>query len=193
MLRGERAWELLFQESDAEKIESVLADGRTASGQATERSWNAPGADLDTSWSALAIPNPGGVIEFVLLTGVPDESSTAPPSTRTSHSRLLANSPFEMWAFDRGTFRFLAINEATAHDYGYSQDELRSMRVLDVMPWEDVPRLIEMVTELGSGTRQRLRHRRKDRNLFEVDAEVVATESAGRPVCLVLSQAADKR
>ena len=66
------------------------------------------------------------------------------------------------------------------------------MRILDFSVSDEVPRLVEMVTELGPGQhgKGRWQHRRKDGTVFEVEADVVAMESAGRPVCVVLSRIA---
>ncbi len=188
--RGKPALRDLFEESDLTKVESIIADG-TKRATTTHCSWRA-GSDSRVSWTALAIRNPSGVLEFVVVTGVEDEGGAEPPSARPVHDCLLSTSPFEMWAFDRGTYEFLAVNEATAREHGYAPDELRSMRVLDLWPWEEAPRLIRVVTELTSEQtiRQRARHRRRDGTLFAVESEAVATESAGQPACLVLSQPA---
>ncbi len=183
---------MLFQESDAKRIESILVDAAT-SAETIDRSWRAENDDSPVSWTALAITNPRGVMEFVVVTGVEDDAAAVPPLPVPSHRHLLGNSPFEMWAFDRGTYRFLAVNEATAREHGYSEEELRAMRVLDLWPWEEAPRLLEVITEMASGqnTRRRAWHRRKDGTVFEVESEAVVTEAAGRPVCLVLSQPAE--
>src|SRR3989442_12286488 len=44
--------------------------------------------------------------------------------------------PESMWVFDRGTLRFLAVNDATVRRYGYSRDEFLSMTVEDIRPAE---------------------------------------------------------
>ena len=192
-MRGKRALRGLFRESDAKKIESIVVEG-TKGGETVDHSWHMENEDFCIWWTALTITDPSGAAEFVVVTGVEDEAGAESLSARPSHSRLLGSSPFEMWAFDRGTYKFLAINEAAAREHGYSQDELRSMRVLDLWPWEEAPRLVEVITELASGenTRRCGRHRRKDGTVFDVESEVMAAESDGRPVCLVLSHAALK-
>jgi PAS domain S-box-containing protein len=186
-VQGTQAPRALFPESDAREIEGAIADGLNA-GETTHRSWRSDTASI--SWTALTIRSPSGIVEFVVVTGVEGEAPTEPVSGRLSHDRLLGSSPFEMWAFDRGTYEFLAVNGAAAREHGYSPDELRSKRVLDLWPWEEAVPLVKALTEMVSGqtTRHRVRHRRKDGTLFDVESEAIAAESAGRPVCLVLSQ-----
>jgi len=190
-LQGKRTLEGLFQQRDAQRIESILADG-AKNGETADQSWHAETDDKPILWTVLIIANPSGVMEFAVVTGVEQEASPERISSRPSYSRLLGSSPFEMWAFDRATYRFLAVNEAAAREHGYSQGELRSRRVLDIWPWEEVPRLVVVVTELASGQSARRcgRHRRKDGTVFHVESEAVAAESDGQPVCLVLSQVA---
>jgi PAS domain S-box-containing protein len=188
-LLGNVGWELLFQGRDAATLGNVLAHCRTKSGETTEHWWTTRGDPFDKTWSALTIANPSGLIEFVVLTGVRSEANPERVSTRPSPCRALADAPSGTWAFDRGTYRLLAVNEATTHRYGYTPDELRSMRMLDLSPWVDVPRVVARVTDLapGKGTYVRWRLRRKDGGILDLEARVVATESAGRPACLVFA------
>jgi PAS domain S-box-containing protein len=173
----------------------IAAILREVAGQAdkVERSWHQADDGIGVSWSVLPIANRGGRIDQLVVTAAPGGIDVHPPCAprSPSHSGILARSPFETWAFDRGTYRFLVVNEATTRRYGYTEDEFRTMRAIDLCAWEDVPRFVAMVTELGSGQSSRSwRHRTKDGEVFEVETEAVATESAGRPSCLVLSRTA---
>src|SRR3989442_15507850 len=51
--------------------------------------------------------------------------------------------PESMWVFDRGTLRFLAVNDATVRRYGYSREEFLSMTIEDIRPAEAVPILMK--------------------------------------------------
>ena len=190
-LRENRAWTQLFEPSDVSQIDEILADGQRKRDQATGHFWNTAGAEFDTAWSALTIPDPGGSVAFVVLTGVRDDIEAASPS-RSCHDHLLGTSPLGTWAFDRGTYGLVAMNDLAAVELGYCVTQVRSMRMLDLLPWEEVPRLVELVTDLASGekTSSRWRQRRKDGSVFDVETDVVATESVGRPLCLVVSRAA---
>ena len=47
---------------------------------------------------------------------------------------LFERNPLPFWVFDAQTLRFLAVNDAAIAAYGYSQDEFRSMTILDIRP-----------------------------------------------------------
>ena len=194
-LLGNLSWELLFQESDAKVIGSFLSRNRGERVETREDSWTTHGDPFDTSWSVLAIASPSGTVEFVVVTGVQKTPSAAPPSARPPHHRLLLDTPFDMWAFDRRTYRLLAANRATSRRLGHTQEELLSMRVLDLIPWEYVPRLVALITDLKAGQSAEARwpHQRKDGLHLDIETEVVAVESEGLPACLVLSRAAAQR
>jgi Amt family ammonium transporter len=49
------------------------------------------------------------------------------------HYRLLfEHSPQAMWVYDKATLRFLAVNKAALHDYGYPRDRFLAMTVDDL-------------------------------------------------------------
>ena len=52
-----------------------------------------------------------------------------------------------MWVYDLGTLQFLEVNNAAIVRYGYSRDEFLSMRITDIRPAADVPRLLEHVAK----------------------------------------------
>jgi len=82
---------------------------------------------------------------------------------------LFARNPLPLVGLRRRYDVFLEVNDtAVAHD-GYSRVEFLRMRISDIQPPEDVPRLEEMVTSIADGTGQgvrrhagRRRHRLKD-------------------------------
>src|SRR5438552_7777243 len=56
--------------------------------------------------------------------------------------RLLFDSnPLPMWVFDRETRRFLAVNEAAIAHYGFSREEFLAMRIDDIRPPQELPRV----------------------------------------------------
>src|SRR5262245_63723941 len=56
---------------------------------------------------------------------------------------LFANNPHPMWVFDLDTLDFLEVNATAIALYGYSRDEFLRMRLTDIRPPEEVPRLLE--------------------------------------------------
>ena len=55
---------------------------------------------------------------------------------------LFTNNPQPMWVFSVETLRFLDVNTAAIAFYGYSREEFLNMRITDIRPPEDVPRLL---------------------------------------------------
>jgi PAS domain-containing protein len=48
-----------------------------------------------------------------------------------------------MWVYDPDALHFRDVNDAAIARYGYSRDEFLAMRLTDIRPQEDVPRLLE--------------------------------------------------
>ena len=87
------------------------------------------------------------------------------------HRKLFDNNPHPTWVFDRETLRFLAVNDAAVHKYGYSRDEFLAMTLKDIRPPEDVPALLETVKALGEGNESSgaWRHRLKDGTIIDTE------------------------
>ena len=88
--------------------------------------------------------------------------------------RLLFHAnPHPMWVFDPETLRFLAVNNAAIHHYGYSVAEFLSMTVKSILPAEEVPRLLESIEDATFGTVERYhemwKHRKKDGTIIEAE------------------------
>ncbi|HBI46220.1 MAG TPA: hypothetical protein DDY78_25710, partial [Planctomycetales bacterium] len=84
---------------------------------------------------------------------------------------LFENNPQPMFVYDPETLRYLAVNDAAVHQYGYSRDEFSQMRLQDLRPPEDVPALLEMLSSTRPVFERRgvWRHRRKDGSLLDVE------------------------
>lgn len=102
---------------------------------------------------------------------------------------LFASSPMPMWVFDRDTLKFLAVNEAAIHHYGFCEEEFLSMTIADIRPDADVPKLMSVasrnapgLTELGPW-----RHRRKDGTIIDVEVTSHAINFAGKDAKLILA------
>jgi two-component system cell cycle sensor histidine kinase/response regulator CckA len=108
--------------------------------------------------------------------------------------RLLFDSnPHSMWVYDKETLRFLAVNDAALHHYGYSRDEMLALSVLDIRPPEDVAAFEKEIAEhnaQGSEGYQSIRafrHLKKDGTVMEVDLAANPIVFAGRAAWLVLA------
>ncbi len=84
---------------------------------------------------------------------------------------MFMNNPQPMWVYDLKTLFFLEVNAAAVAHYGYSRDEFLGMRLTDIRPQEDVPRLLEEISR-GSVGFQRSgdwSHLLKDGRLIDVE------------------------
>ena len=77
---------------------------------------------------------------------------------------LFVNNPHPTWVYALDTLRFLDVNEAAIHRYGWSRDEFLAMTIADIRPREDVPALLASVSRLcdrPGGSTGPWRHRDK--------------------------------
>lgn len=101
---------------------------------------------------------------------------------------LFMNAPLPMWVFDVETFHFLEVNEAAVAHYGYSRDEFLRMRITDIRPLEDLPRLLRDVERDDREMRPsgEWKHRCKDARLIDVEVVAHNLDFAGRHARLVV-------
>jgi two-component system cell cycle sensor histidine kinase/response regulator CckA len=108
---------------------------------------------------------------------------------------LFMNNPQPMWVFDTQTNRFLEVNRAAVTHYGYSRDEFLKMRITDIRPPEDVPRLLEDAAQARNGLRHAgcWRHRLKDGRIIDVEITSDSLSFAGKNAVLVVAQDVTER
>jgi PAS domain S-box-containing protein len=101
---------------------------------------------------------------------------------------LFMNNPQPMWVFDHETQHFLEVNQAAIHRYGYSREEFMAMRISDIRPPEEVPRLLEDVAQARSGLQYsgQWRHTLKNGTLVEVEINSHTLTFSGRDAELVV-------
>jgi diguanylate cyclase (GGDEF)-like protein/PAS domain S-box-containing protein len=106
------------------------------------------------------------------------------------HRALFENNPFPVWVYDSLTLRFLAVNEATVREYGFSREEFVRMTLLDIQPEEEAKKLIPAI-EAGKATGlvgYEWRHRRKDGSVFDVEINAQSINFRGRQARIVLAR-----
>jgi len=114
---------------------------------------------------------------------------------RRSISHLLfAGNPLPMWIYDLATTEFLDVNAAAVAHYGYTREEFLAMRLADIRPPDEVPRLLENVAEVraaGDGAirhdRGTWRHRLKDGRIRDVEIYAQSIDFRGRRGVLVVA------
>ncbi|HEV2045025.1 MAG TPA: PAS domain S-box protein, partial [Chthoniobacterales bacterium] len=102
------------------------------------------------------------------------ERKQAENLVRASEERyraLFESNPNPMWVFDSETLSFLAVNAAAVRHYGYSQDEFLAMTIKDIRPSEDIPALMDNLSQGTDDVNKstQWRHCTKDRTLIDVE------------------------
>ena len=108
---------------------------------------------------------------------------------------LFSHNPLPTWVIDRETLRFLEVNEAAVRVYGYSQEEFKSMTILDFQPEEEKTKMLSYLKEnSGDGLyRGHWTHRKKDGKIIEVETTVHELEYSGKRVRLIVAQDVSER
>jgi two-component system cell cycle sensor histidine kinase/response regulator CckA len=120
-----------------------------------------------------------------------DERKLAEEALRDSEARyrlLFESNPFPMWVYDLETLSFLAINDAAVRSYGYAREEFLSMTLKDIRPAEDIPALLDNLSDTASGLNENRtwRHRKKDGTIIDVEITSYPLSFAERRAKLVL-------
>jgi two-component system cell cycle sensor histidine kinase/response regulator CckA len=153
-------------------------------------------ADGSALWViASATPILGEQGEFIgslsMLTDI-TERRRAEEALRESEVRyrlLFESNPLPMWVYDLETLAFLAVNEAAIYHYGYSREDFLSMTITDIRPLEDIPALLENVSQIDGGIDAAggWRHLKKDGTVIDVEITSHELTFAGRRAELVLA------
>src|SRR5687768_3369859 len=103
-----------------------------------------------------------------------------------------------MWVHDADTLRFLAVNEATIRQYGWSRLELLSMTVLDLLAPQDRPAFLEELlagAPAGSPGRgpARRRHHTRDGTVKRVEVQTEPVIYDGGRATLALARDVTER
>jgi PAS domain S-box-containing protein len=116
--------------------------------------------------------------------------SPGPLPTDATFELLFSSNPLAMYVSDRETLRFLEVNAATTTQYGYSRDELLGMRITDIRPSDEVPRLLNTAREHGPflAFLGQWRHCRKNGEVFYVEVTAQRIQFAGRDAVLIIAQ-----
>jgi diguanylate cyclase (GGDEF)-like protein/PAS domain S-box-containing protein len=129
--------------------------------------------------------------ETHLLTRDVSRRMRAESDLRESERRyrgLFEASPIAMWIYDPESLRLLAVNKQAIDQYGYSEDEFVAMKLSDVRPQDDVPRMLTRMSERTAPFEDHgiWKHRRKDGALIDVNVTSSDIEWGGKPARLAL-------
>jgi len=105
---------------------------------------------------------------------------------------LFQSSPLPAWVFDSETLRFLEVNEAAEHLYGYSRGEFLSMRITDIRSVGEARRLVAAYRP-GEPFQGERRHQTKEGREIDVEVRAAPIEFLGRPAELVVADEVTRR
>ena len=80
------------------------------------------------------------------------EINTKLKKSEKRYSDLFNLSPQPMWVFDPETFNFVIVNDAAVEKYGYTEQELLSMTIMDIRPPEEHERVRNIVSSRPTET-----------------------------------------
>jgi PAS domain S-box-containing protein len=134
-----------------------------------------------------------GAVQRDITTRMRDEAALKENTLRLEASEieyrmLFANHPQPMWIIDLETLGFLEVNAAARRHYGYSAEEFRGMKVLDMRTPEDAAELARHPERLNSDSTRvvRSRHLRKDGTPLEMEVTSSRIVFDGRPARLAM-------
>ncbi|HEY9862982.1 MAG TPA: EAL domain-containing protein [Candidatus Obscuribacterales bacterium] len=108
---------------------------------------------------------------------------------------LFSAHPQPMWVYDVKTLNFLAVNQAAIQHYGYSEAEFLGMKITEIRPPEEIPRLMESLSKIQTGLNRvgLWRHYKKDGTLIAVEITGHTLEWKGKFAEVILAQDVTER
>lgn len=134
-------------------------------------------------------PRTAGNAPRARVANVKEASREAAPPNDANFQLLFSLNPYPMYVFDRETLRFLEVNQAATQQYGYSREEFLSMRITDIRPADDIPRLRQALrkTDESLTFQGRWRHLRKNGQHIDVEVTTQGISFAGRDAMLTVT------
>jgi len=105
------------------------------------------------------------------------ERKRAEEMVRASEERyrtLFESNPNPMWVYDLETLSFLAVNDAAVRHYGYSHEEFLAMTIKSIRPSEDIPALMDDVSQKTEGLNDSSQWRHRKKNGAIIDVEITS-------------------
>ena len=150
-------------------------------------------AGLVTLWSFVV--SCGGLVLIVTaLLAERDAAASERLRAERRYAQVFEASPQPLWVYDPATLDFLLVNEATERQYGYSREELVTMRVSDLAaPGEERPVPAGDAAPHGVGEPFETRHRTRDGRPLEIEMWTRPIDFGGRAAMLAFAADATER
>src|SRR5262245_43943954 len=142
------------------------------------RNYRKDGTGFWVDLSLVPVPDPDGrAAHWVMIQRDITDRRAASDALRRSEERyrlLFDSNPHPMWVVDRETHRFLAVNDAAVHKYGYSRAEFLRMTIDDI-------RQRAAQAHRKTESPSHWRHRIKDGAVMDVEISSFHLTMDGRP------------
>jgi len=148
---------------------------------------------LVSLWS-FVIAVAGLVLIVTALLAERDAAASERLRAERRYAQVFEASPQPLWVYDPATLDFLLVNEATERQYGYSREELVTMRVSDLAaPGEERPVPAGDAAPHGVGEPFETRHRTRDGRPLEIEMWTRPIDFGGRAAMLAFAADATER
>jgi diguanylate cyclase (GGDEF)-like protein/PAS domain S-box-containing protein len=138
--------------------------------------------------AALGLLGLFAVYQMLVSAKTSTERANAALARREESFRLLfTNHPEPMWVYDEHSLEILAVNDAAVERYGYSVQDFLTMRITNLRPTEELPRLAEdLAGPRGPfATSSGWHHVLADGTVIDVEISSHRTDYLGRDAVLV--------
>jgi diguanylate cyclase (GGDEF)-like protein/PAS domain S-box-containing protein len=182
-----------------DRVEAALAVLRKEENHALQVSLSASASEAQRAMFLLIVTMLAGSVLLFVTFGARDKSAREKLRTLRAVGRhderfrgLFADHPVPMYIFDRETLRFLAVNAAAIHQYGYSESEFLNMTIRALRSHGEIARLeshLQRSDAMGFGRTMAgiWHHKRKDGSPISVDVSYHALDFIGRAALFVLA------
>jgi two-component system, cell cycle sensor histidine kinase and response regulator CckA len=128
--------------------------------------------------------------EMSLAVASPPDTGVTTPARDANFELLFSHHPHPMYVCDQETLRFLEVNAAAIKTYGYTREEFLGMKITDIRPSTEVPRLLDSVRKKDQAIKCQgmWRHRRKNGEIFDVEVTTQRIPFDGRDAVLAIAQ-----
>jgi PAS domain S-box-containing protein len=188
-------WKFVFEE-DLEAVYEVAnrqRQGLDRHSVSRNRNYTRQGAVLHSEWYNSVLSDDSGklisVLSLVLDVTARKRIEEILRVSEEQYRLLFESNPLPMWVYDLETLEFLAVNDATVEQYGYSRKEFLKMTITEIRPPEEVPRLRDYLAQRSPEFHRsgEWRHRKKSGAMIIVDITAHQLDFYGRRAVLVMA------
>lgn len=95
-------------------------------------------------------------------------------SGKDSYKEFFVLNPHPMWIYDVDSLNFVEVNDAAIQHYDYSREEFLSMTIKDIRPKEEIPKLLESLSQEELNFEQSGIWKHRKNNGTEIYVEIIS-------------------